>query len=60
VTKSVRVFAAMVVLAAAFGAVRRDRVVQAQGRQEPGRSIGTVSTQGDLIVLTLDEGALGT
>ena len=35
-------------------------VVQSQGRpQEPGRSIGTVKTQGDLIVMTLNEGALG-
>ena len=32
----------------------------AQFRQEPGRSIGTISTQGKLIVLTLNEGALGT
>ena len=31
----------------------------AQGRQEPGRSIGNISTQGDLIVMTLNEGALG-
>jgi hypothetical protein len=31
----------------------------AQGRQEPGRSIGTVRTQGDLIVMTLKEDALG-
>ncbi len=31
----------------------------AQGRQAPGHSIGTISTQGDLIVMTLDEGALG-
>ena len=31
----------------------------AQFRQEPGRSIGTVTTQGKLIVLTLDEGVLG-
>jgi hypothetical protein len=31
----------------------------AQGRQEAGRSIGAISTQGDLIVMTLDEGALG-
>jgi len=30
-----------------------------QGRQEPGRSIGTVTTQGNLIVMTLNEGALG-
>lgn len=31
----------------------------AQPRQEPGRSIGSVATQGDLIVVTLDRGALG-
>jgi hypothetical protein len=31
----------------------------AQYRQEPGRSIGSVSTQGNLIVLTLDEDVLG-
>jgi hypothetical protein len=33
--------------------------VNAQYRQEPGRSIGTVGTQGNLIVLTLDEDVLG-
>jgi hypothetical protein len=31
----------------------------AQSRQEPGRSIGTITTQGNLIVITLNEGALG-
>ena len=31
----------------------------AQPRQEPGRSIGTISTRDDLIVMTLDEGVLG-
>ena len=31
----------------------------AQPRQEPGRSIGTITTQGDLIVMTLEEGVLG-
>ena len=30
-----------------------------QVRQEPGRSIGTATTQGNLIVMTLNEGALG-
>src|SRR5215831_7597815 len=30
-----------------------------QGRQEPGHSIGTVMAQGNLIVMTLNEGALG-
>ena len=31
----------------------------AQPRQEPGRSIGTITTQGDLIVMTLEDGVLG-
>jgi hypothetical protein len=31
----------------------------AQSRQAPGPPIGTIATRGDLIVLTLDEGALG-
>jgi hypothetical protein len=35
-------------------------VAHAQFRQDPGRSIGTVTTQGNLIVLTLNEGVLGT
>jgi hypothetical protein len=34
-------------------------VGQAQFRQEPGKSIGTIATQGKLIVMTLNEGALG-
>ena len=34
-------------------------LAHAQGRQEPGHSIGKISTQGDLIVMTLDDGALG-
>ena len=34
-------------------------VAGAQFRQEPGRSIGTVTKQGNLIVMTLDEGVLG-
>lgn len=33
--------------------------LHSQGRQEPGKSIGKVSTEGDLILLELDEGALG-
>jgi hypothetical protein len=33
---------------------------QAQFRQEPGESIGTITTQGNLIVMTLNEGVLGT
>src|SRR5580692_8714228 len=32
---------------------------QTQYRQEPGRSIGTVTRQGNLIVLTLNEDVLG-
>ncbi len=31
----------------------------AQNQQEPGKSIGTVTTRGNVIVLTLNEGALG-
>ncbi len=31
----------------------------AQPRQVPGKSIGSVTTQGDLIVITLDQDALG-
>jgi hypothetical protein len=34
-------------------------VAQTQGRQEPGRSIGAIRTQENLIVMTMDEGALG-
>jgi hypothetical protein len=34
-------------------------VALAQNRQAPGKPIGAISTRGDLIVLTLDEGALG-
>jgi hypothetical protein len=45
-------------LIAAF--VLAPSIARAQFRQEPGRSIGTVATRGNLIVLTLDEGALGT
>jgi hypothetical protein len=33
--------------------------VRAQYRQEPGRSLGSVTRQGNLIVLTLDENVLG-
>jgi hypothetical protein len=41
------------------GADRTELAILAQPRQEPGRSIGAISTQGDLIVMTLDEGVLG-
>jgi len=33
--------------------------IRAQSRQEPGKPIGPVSTRNGLIVLTLDDGALG-
>jgi hypothetical protein len=33
--------------------------MQAQYRQEPGRSLGTVTPRGNLIIMTLDEGVLG-
>lgn len=47
------------VLLYVFGVLPRHDVAHTQGRQEPGRSIGTIRTQGDLIVMTLNEGALG-
>jgi hypothetical protein len=33
--------------------------MRAQYRQEPGRSLGTITTRGNLIIMTLDEGVLG-
>src|SRR5262245_1742071 len=41
------------------GLLPHQPVAHTQGRLEPGRSIGTIKTQGDLIVMTLDEAALG-
>src|SRR2546429_3272466 len=41
------------------GILSRSNVAYSQGRQEPGRSIGTITTQGDLIVMTLNEGVFG-
>jgi hypothetical protein len=37
----------------------RSNLTLGQGRQEPGRSIGTITTQGNLVVMTLNEGAFG-
>src|SRR6266498_1220926 len=42
-----------------FGFLWRSSVAYSQGRQEPGRSIGTIKTQGDLIVMTLNDGVFG-
>src|SRR5438105_15608909 len=42
-----------------FGILWRGTVAYSQGRQELGRSIGTITTQGDLIVMTLNEGVFG-
>ncbi|HEX4945697.1 MAG TPA: hypothetical protein VFZ34_03400, partial [Blastocatellia bacterium] len=42
-----------------FSMVSYCHVALAQMRQEPGRSIGTIRTQGDLIVMTLDKDVLG-
>ena len=42
------------------GALLRCQTADAQDLQETGKSIGTVTTQGNLIVMTLNEGALGT
>src|SRR5437764_9979041 len=41
------------------GVLSPGNVAYSQGRQEPGRSIGTITTQGDLIVMTLNEGVFG-
>jgi hypothetical protein len=41
------------------GSLLRCQTVYAQDLQEPGKSIGTVTTQGPLIVMTLDENVLG-
>ena len=51
--RSYLLIASLVVLA------RSSASMQAQYRQEPGRSLGTVTTQGNLIIVTLDEGVLG-
>ena len=48
------------VVAAAMALLLAATAASAQFRPGPGRSIGTVRTVGKLIVLTLDEGALGT
>ena len=42
-----------------IGLLALGSLVCAQRRQEPGKSIGTISTQGNLIVMTLREGVLG-
>src|SRR5947208_625685 len=42
-----------------FGILWRGTVAYGQPRQEPGRSIGTITTQGELIVMTLNEGVFG-
>jgi hypothetical protein len=42
-----------------YGILSSVSLLQAQNRQEPGRSIGSITTQGDLIVMELNEGALG-
>jgi len=34
-------------------------LIYGQARQDPGRSIGNITTQGDLIVMELNEGAFG-
>jgi hypothetical protein len=48
-----------IVLLTIGGAAVRQPSASPQPAPERGRSIGTISTQGDLIVMTLDEGALG-
>src|SRR3989442_101006 len=41
------------------GILSRRNVTYSQGRQESGRSIGTITTQRDLIVMTLNDGVFG-
>ncbi len=42
-----------------FGVLPFCYSARAQGRQEPGKSLGSIITRGNLIVMTLDEGVLG-
>lgn len=42
-----------------FAFLARHHLTYAQARQEPGRSIGKITTQGDLIVMTLNEDVFG-
>jgi len=42
-----------------FGITLLCTLACAQGRQEPGKSLGTVAVKDNLIVMTLDEGVLG-
>src|SRR5215510_3612703 len=50
---------AVAVLLSFCGVFLQPPIAQSQGRQGPGRSIGTIKTQENLIVMTLDEGVLG-
>lgn len=57
---SARLFVCLLATLALVSLARtRDAVTFAQPRDGVGRSIGTVTTQGDLIVMTLEEGELG-
>src|SRR5438128_4336861 len=48
------------VLFLVLGVLAPDLRAHAQGgRQEPGKTLGKISVQGNLIVMTLDEGVLG-
>lgn len=47
------------VLLSFCGVYLQPPLAQTQGRQGPGRSIGAIRTQENLIVMTLDEGVLG-
>ena len=55
-----RSFLRLLVVAGSVGVAGLGVAAQSgQGRNEPGKSIGSISTRGDLIVFTLNEGALG-
>jgi hypothetical protein len=49
----------IVIVLSVFGILWHGTVAHGQPRQEAGRSIGTVTTQGELIVMTLNEGVFG-
>src|SRR5215472_7121713 len=50
---------ACIALLSLCGALMQSSIMQAQQRQEPGRSVGKISVEGNLIVMELDEGVLG-
>jgi len=50
---------ACLIILSVFGILCHGNVAYSQARQDPGRSIGTITTQGNLIVMTLNEAVFG-